>query len=548
MKRVVWCLLAAGCSGEFDVGTPDLLAEIEGRLVRNGDVVPSARVSLHRDRDPIAQVRSDAGGRFRIGVRTEGRLKLAVHAGEGIGALLDVVATPGVRADVGTLELRPLHERPEVLALRGLGYEERVTGLPSSDGQLYATSLDEGRQLLLVSATQEGIPVVLTSALDMAETATTVSWPTLAPAEATSYAVRLRADEAEPVVYVRTFADGGEESRDWLVGPDRATVIDQGERRRIIGLYDDGLEITVLWQGDLTEGPQLALERWNREGERVLTRSLHDLGRPASWPSVGVRHLLVWDPGSATPSVSALDLWRLTVEPCGPQPSFEWSLTTNDDATLAVFADQQTRRIVRIDDQGCRVLAEVVVSASAGWPRLVEDTLYLVAGASFGLWAVDVKQGDVAYIDRGQVDDADLQACLDASPGAATCELAEVWDDRIRLSVRPCPSESDFCMVDVYEDSSSRSVPLVSSVTLRTELHSSDGGRWDVWTRPVDNGPIHAFLAPGIGVGARFRQATWFPRDHFFLAFGPSQRWLYTVMRDPRDDRVQVFRVPVELQ
>ena len=124
------CLLAflaasgAGCQDPVaPIDDAQVPSSIRGVVAgsQGGDIV------LIGANDQRRKLRWNEAGAFEIADAPSGRVTVAFSDGAGRGALLDVVVQPRGVNDLGSVPLVPLAELPELLALRGVGFEERLT-------------------------------------------------------------------------------------------------------------------------------------------------------------------------------------------------------------------------------------------------------------------------------------------------------------------------------------------------------------------------------------------------------------------------------------
>lgn len=107
--------------------------ELVGAL--QGDDEPAAKtaVFLRRIGETRATTRTDQLGNFRFGSVSTGSVRLVAHTGDGRGAMAETTVFAGGTRRAPPMQLRPLGERPALLDVHGVGFEEQVT---SGEGDL----------------------------------------------------------------------------------------------------------------------------------------------------------------------------------------------------------------------------------------------------------------------------------------------------------------------------------------------------------------------------------------------------------------------------
>lgn len=130
MRMLLAVLALAAGLGCGRLTVDDGRADVVGQVVdRDGAAVAGVRVMLIRDRRPTAETTTGADGRFALH---------GTPGPAGVFGLLDSTTDQGVwrggldllptgRTDVGTLELEAVWAHPEVLWLRGTGFDEQLT-------------------------------------------------------------------------------------------------------------------------------------------------------------------------------------------------------------------------------------------------------------------------------------------------------------------------------------------------------------------------------------------------------------------------------------
>lgn len=136
----VACLMLAGCEaglsgGSFtNPGDRRATGEVVGSL-RGADAEPAAGtpVFFRRIGETRATARTDELGNFQFGSVSTGSVRLVARTGDGRGAVTETTVFAGGTRRVPTMQLRPLEERPALLDVHGVGFEEQVT---SREGDL----------------------------------------------------------------------------------------------------------------------------------------------------------------------------------------------------------------------------------------------------------------------------------------------------------------------------------------------------------------------------------------------------------------------------
>ncbi len=153
---VVSALLACG---RFTVD--DGRAEVVGQVIDSQGVgVAGARVMLIRDRRPIAETTSASDGRFRLRGTPGAAAVFGLQSSTSDQGVWrpDLELLPTGQTDVGQLELEPVWAHPEVLWLRGAGFDEQLTR-PEDDLE-YLWGGGPGEPLLATRVRRDGYEVV----------------------------------------------------------------------------------------------------------------------------------------------------------------------------------------------------------------------------------------------------------------------------------------------------------------------------------------------------------------------------------------------------
>jgi hypothetical protein len=153
---MVSALLACG---RFTVD--DGRADVVGQVIDSqGAGVAGVRVMLIRDRRPIAETTSASDGRFRLkGTPGAGAVFGLQSASSDQGVWRsDLQLLPTGQTDVGQLELETVWAHPEVLWLRGAGFDEQLTR--PEDDLNYLWGGRPGEPLLATRARRGGYEVV----------------------------------------------------------------------------------------------------------------------------------------------------------------------------------------------------------------------------------------------------------------------------------------------------------------------------------------------------------------------------------------------------
>lgn len=108
---------------------PQATSVVQGRaLLRDDSPVPDIVAHLVGAEDaPVQSTRTDSQGRFVFSAAPVGAHRIVLNDGNGWGALWPVTIYSGGTNDVGDVRLGLLEDLPEILAMRGVGYEERLT-------------------------------------------------------------------------------------------------------------------------------------------------------------------------------------------------------------------------------------------------------------------------------------------------------------------------------------------------------------------------------------------------------------------------------------
>lgn len=553
MSRVLPLMFLVGCSGGFEVGSLERLAGITGRIVeRDGHPVEGALVSLHAEAEPLVQGRSDAQGRFSLEVSLQDRLQLAVVADQGRGQLRGVQAVAGATQDVGDVQIDDLSLRPEILRLRGLGYEERVTQIDSVDGWLQAYSYDDARYWLFWSGRDPaGRPALKTALFTTEPEESVVEGPLLPPPTFSmlSEFEALRSGDGDPVALIAI------DDERWLLSPrETLRLAYTRDEFALVGAFLSANETTIVWEGRRLDGPGMIVERWSSTGVRTLSRPLPRLNR-GRWASSDVsrgrqdRRVVVNTARDGQSWIATLDLATLAVDFVTPEQPVLFLGATKDDALIMVLGGDLTQTapstVWRVDDSGPRKLMDAAPAGPWGSAVLHDARLYLVDRGEPGLWTLDVISGETSRWYRPDVLDASFQAsCMSPQPPqGSSCRLVWASETRARFAVWPCSGGS--CSIDVNEEAEARTLVFTNAQSEPEFVVASPNRRWDAWTRSA-GGHHQTFLAAGDAPASAFQQVTFVLRPRFYLGFSRDERWIYNLLQDPRDGQWQIFRVSTE--
>ncbi len=137
-------LAVLGCCGALT--TDDGIATLTGRVVdRAGGPQQGAQIAVVRNRRPIATTVTDVEGRFSLEVPAGEAALFGLqneHTDEGVWRP-GLSLRPAGTTDLGELELEKVWAYPDVLWLRGVGYDEQLTTPEDGVQLLWAGSRDE---------------------------------------------------------------------------------------------------------------------------------------------------------------------------------------------------------------------------------------------------------------------------------------------------------------------------------------------------------------------------------------------------------------------
>jgi hypothetical protein len=146
-KTSLALLLLAACGAGLDPrGQPVavVLHVVDGAAPKAGLTV----LALDESSNRLGSAVTDADGVARISVSQPGAMWLAANAGNGRGVVTRVTAQNDGTTDVGVRGVALLDEQPAVFALKGLGYEERLTSFDQGVIESFVVLEDTGSVLV----------------------------------------------------------------------------------------------------------------------------------------------------------------------------------------------------------------------------------------------------------------------------------------------------------------------------------------------------------------------------------------------------------------
>lgn len=127
-KPMLALILVTSCGGFRDYGDVSRTSRATIRLVDDNQPARGVRVRVVTPTsEPMGEAITDDDGVAAVELSNSGRAWLVVNTGDGRGTLVRFTATPEGKNDLGERSLAPLTEFPDLLTLRNVGFEERLT-------------------------------------------------------------------------------------------------------------------------------------------------------------------------------------------------------------------------------------------------------------------------------------------------------------------------------------------------------------------------------------------------------------------------------------
>ena len=539
-------VLLVGCSGGLEAGQLGAPARVEGRVLdESGVPMPGVQVTLHRRRDAIARVETGPDGRFMLEGLFEGTLSMVAYAGQERGRLLKVDTIPAVTIDVGDVSLDRLRLQPEVLELRGVGYEERVDELPG-DITIVTQVSDDRWFVLSVEGFGSGFtihPISLSLSSGAPEIRMGASF------EGSAYISEASSLGGDNVLVVGADASGAWAY--WWLKEGGASRRLENPLERLAGARITDGHLDILWY----QNDRLAHQRYAPDGTLIETvyldfEGLAIVAYPASFDRRRDRVVLL---AAVDDTLWSYDLADQTLVPTGFTGPVSWVYGTPYGSLIASLDSLGATEVslVRIDTTGAETVAMYPRNCEFGsciWHAgFSEDRLFYRVEGLPGLFSVNVTDGRISTPAFLQSEHSQLSACRTIFGESDTCFVHFVSEGRARVEIwTTIPGNEKAWAVDVTDDGQVRSLEVDFQGFLRRSLHASAQRQWDAYVNVTVNGHAQVFTAPLGAPADAFSPVTFVPRDHSFVGFGPAEEWVYSLVRDPLTSRQQLFRAPVE--